>query len=88
MNTTLHSFMDIFETSFTDGQETVSLKKIIIPIIQRDYAQGRIDPDINRVRDRFLASLYNAVTREPITLDFVYFHKYFKLLNLKVQLAV
>lgn len=72
MNTTLHSFMDIFETAFTDGQETVNLKKIIIPIIQRDYAQGRLDPDINRVRDRFLTSLYDAITKEPITLDFVY----------------
>ena len=72
MNTTLHSFMDIFETNFSDGQNTVRLKKIIIPIIQRDYAQGRLDPDVNRVRERFLDSLYDAVTREPIALDFVY----------------
>ena len=72
MNTTLHSFIDIFETDFTDGQETVSLKKIIIPIIQRDYAQGRLDPDINRVRERFLSSLYDAIVETPITLDFVY----------------
>lgn len=72
MNTTLHSFMDIFETAFTDGQKTVNLQKIIIPIIQRDYAQGRCDPDIDRVRDRFLASLYSAIVNEPITLDFVY----------------
>lgn len=72
MNTALHSFIDIFETSFSDGQETVQLKKIIIPIIQRDYAQGRVDPDINRVRDRFLNSLFDAVTKEPIVLDFVY----------------
>ena len=41
MNTTLHSFKDIFETTFKDGEEEVSLQKIIIPIIQRDYAQGR-----------------------------------------------
>ncbi len=72
MNTTLHSFMDIFETVFTDGQEAVNIKKIIIPIIQRDYAQGRLDPDINRIRNRFLDSLYNAIVKEPITLDFVY----------------
>ena len=72
MNTTLHSFMDIFETSFSNGQEAVQLKKIIIPIIQRDYAQGRQNPDVNRVRDRFLDSLYDAVTEEPIVLDFVY----------------
>lgn len=72
MNTTLHSFIDIFETTFSDGQNTVKLQKIIIPIIQRDYAQGRRDPDIGRVRSRFLDSLYDAVVREPITLDFVY----------------
>lgn len=72
MNTKLHSFMDIFETTFTDGQNSVKLQKIIIPRIQRDYAQGRRDPDINRVRDRFLTSLYHAVVDEPITLDFIY----------------
>ncbi|MCH5260727.1 MAG: DUF262 domain-containing protein [Lachnospiraceae bacterium] len=72
MNSTLHSFINIFETAFTCGQETVNLQKIIIPIIQRDYAQGRRDPDINRVRDRFLTSLYHAIVDEPITLDFVY----------------
>ena len=39
MATTLHSFMDIFDTTFGEDQEAVQLKKIIIPIIQRDYAQ-------------------------------------------------
>ena len=72
MNTTLHSFMDIFDTAFVDGDTDVKLQKIIIPIIQRDYAQGRRDPDIDRVRKRFLDSLYNAVIGSPITLDFVY----------------
>ena len=60
MNTTLHSFMDIFETTFSDGDNKVDLQKIIIPIIQRDYAQGRRDPDIDRVRIRFLDSLYEV----------------------------
>lgn len=72
MLTTLHSFMDIFDTTFKDNQEVVQLKKIIIPIIQRDYAQGRKDPDVTRVRNRFLESLYMAVTKNPITLDFIY----------------
>lgn len=69
---TLHSFIDIFETDLLVGQKTIRLKKIIIPIIQRDYAQGRLDSDINRVRERFLTSLYNAIIDKPITLDFVY----------------
>ena len=72
MNTTLHSFMDIFETTFTDGEEQVKLQKIIIPMIQRDYAQGRRDPDVDRIRARFLDSLHNAIVNDPITLDFVY----------------
>ncbi len=72
MSTTLHSFMDIFDTTFMNGQESVCLRKIIIPIIQRDYAQGRRDPEIDRVRDHFLDSLLDAVNSKPMTLDFVY----------------
>ena len=41
MSTTLHSFVDIFEAEFEAGEEKVQLKKIAIPLIQRDYAQGR-----------------------------------------------
>ena len=72
MHTTLHSFIDIFKTTFQDSGEEVRLQKIIIPIIQRDYAQGRKDPDIDRVRNRFLDALREAVVNDPITLDFVY----------------
>ena len=72
MSTTLHSFMDIFETEFEAGEEIVQLQKIAIPLIQRDYAQGRMDGDVNRVRSRFLSALYDAITIKPITLDFVY----------------
>lgn len=72
MNTKSHSFMDIFDVSFSDADGTVRLKRIVIPIIQRDYAQGRIDPDVERVRDRFLTALHDAVVGKPITLDFVY----------------
>ena len=49
MSTTLHSFMDIFKTEFEADGEVVQLQKIAIPLIQRDYAQGRIDGDVNRV---------------------------------------
>lgn len=72
MATTLHSFIDIFDSTFDEGQESVQLKKIIIPIIQRDYAQGRKKPEVARVRERFLEALYRAITEKPITLDFVY----------------
>lgn len=45
--------------------------KIIIPAIQRDYAQGRDNAHANRVRERFLQALYEGLDKE-ITLDFVY----------------
>ena len=72
MSTTLHSFIDIFESEFETDTTPVKVTKIAIPIIQRDYAQGRDNPDVNRVRKRFLDSLYDAVTGQPLTLDFVY----------------
>jgi len=72
MATTLPSFMAIFYNRFEDGENSIQLQKIIIPIIQRDYAQGRDNPDVVRVRERFIEALYKAVTENPITLDFVY----------------
>ena len=72
MSTTLHSFIDIFDSEFETDETSVKVNKIVIPIIQRDYAQGRENPDVNRVRARFLSSLYDAITDHPITLDFVY----------------
>lgn len=64
--------IDIFDAGFEVDGETVRLQKIMIPKIQRDYAQGRTDPEIARIRSRFLDALYQAVTGRPITLDFVY----------------
>lgn len=47
------------------------LKKtnVEIPIIQRDYAQGRENE--KKVRDKFIEALYNAFEK-PVELDFVY----------------
>jgi hypothetical protein len=73
MATKLHTFMDIFDSVFqVEGQDPVKLAKITIPKIQRDYAQGRKSSEIKRVRERFLDSLHEAITKKPITLDFVY----------------
>ena len=49
-----------------------SFTKIVIPKIQRDYAQGRDNDDVTRVRDRFLEALKSAIVKKPTTLDFVY----------------
>lgn len=68
----LYTFISLFkETADADAQ--TALSKIEIPRIQRDYAQGRNLPEVKRIRNRFLNSLYDALTsNQPIKLDFVY----------------
>ena len=48
--------------------------KIEIPIIQRDYAQGRDNEKTNKIRNVFLDSLIKAIEseNESLELDFVY----------------
>ena len=47
MATELHTFIDIFNSTFSvEGNSSCKVEKIIIPMIQRDYAQGREDSDI------------------------------------------
>ena len=72
MATPLNTFINIFSQGLSSTDSTIHLQKIVIPKIQRDYAQGREDPNIERVRIRFLDALYKAVTEKPIVLDFVY----------------
>lgn len=72
MAATIHTFPDLFQTTFEQNGEPILLKKIVIPMIQRDYAQGRRSAEIVRVRSRFLDALYQAVLGEPIILDFIY----------------
>jgi len=68
----LHTFIDIFSAEFSVEDENVKLSEIVIPKIQRDYAQGRNESDVFRVRKRFLAALKEAIVSKDITLDFVY----------------
>ena len=67
-----HTFADIFNSIFKSGEDDVQLTSIVIPKIQRDYAQGRSTQEAVRVRNKFLDALYEAVEGTPITLDFVY----------------
>jgi len=48
--------------------------KIVIPIIQRDYAQGRQTGKVPAIRERFLNALCSAIeaNASPLELDFVY----------------
>jgi hypothetical protein len=50
-----------------------AVERIEIPLIQRDYAQGRDADSVARIRANFLDVLHDAVTTAmPISLDFVY----------------
>ena len=50
-----------------------ALNGIEIPLIQRDYAQGRDMPKVEDIRRRFVGALKKAlINNEPVTLDFVY----------------
>ena len=49
------------------------VNRVVIPRIQRDYAQGRDDNDATRIRDAFLDVLHGAlVDGKSVGLDFVY----------------
>ena len=70
--------MKSYVTSYNDlfarrSGEAPVVDRIEIPIIQRDYAQGRDSDAVARIRANFLDVLHDAVTTgTPISLDFVY----------------
>lgn len=72
----MSSFITTFVNLFTlPGGESrgVAIERIEIPLIQRDYAQGRTDPRVSEIRADFLEVLCDAVTGgDPVGLDFVY----------------
>lgn len=57
------SFLDLIESD-----------KVVIPKIQRDYAQGRNDIKSSEVRAGFLTSIFEAITNgdKPLLLNFIY----------------
>lgn len=68
-----YSFLDILskEIIIDENNNSILLDKIEIPMIQRDYAQGRDDELV--VRNRFLDSIFNTLTsNEILDLDFIY----------------
>jgi hypothetical protein len=70
----MSSFVTSFVGLFATARAGVpSVDCIEIPLIQRDYAQGRTDGPVTRVREDFLDAIHLAVTGvEPLGLDFVY----------------
>lgn len=65
---TLHiNFRQLFDKDLTH------IKDVVIPKIQRAYAQGRRDMRTTRTRAKFLEAIHQAVVNNsPLTLDFVY----------------
>jgi len=66
----LTSYAGLFNAQ-PDGAPAVG--SIEVPLIQRDYAQGRLDPQVAEIRASFLEVLLDAVAGgKPVGLDFVY----------------
>lgn len=66
----LTSYAGLFAPSETDAPVVTSIE---IPLIQRDYAQGRTDARASDIRERFLDVLHEALTSgNGVGLDFVY----------------
>ena len=64
---------DNFRSIFCWKEGDIIVNGITIPIVQRDYAQGRTTADVNRIRSRFLKVLYDALLDDKrTTLDFIY----------------
>lgn len=64
------TFLGLFDQP-EDGRPAI--RAIEIPIIQRDFAQGRIDDETSMIRDRFLDAIVDALTSDrSMGLDFIY----------------
>ena len=71
MQTDHYTFWSLLTATDELGKPVV--RHLQIPIIQRDYAQGRPDAQATAVRTSLLASLRDALAHgRPLTLDFVY----------------
>jgi hypothetical protein len=69
-STSLVSFSDLF----TRGISDVAISEIEIPLIQRDYAQGRNTESVRRIRDNFISTLCLALQpgQPEVDLDFIF----------------
>ena len=66
----LTSFVALFDERPADAP---IIKRVQIPLIQRDYAQGRVDRAVGEIRRSFLEALMEAISGgERIGLDFIY----------------
>ncbi|HOO51704.1 MAG TPA: DUF262 domain-containing protein, partial [Alphaproteobacteria bacterium] len=70
----MKSLVTSFKGMFSNGSQHVpEVKSIEIPLIQRDYAQGRDIKSVKRIRKNFLHTIHRAVVHgEYVNLDFIY----------------
>lgn len=70
----MRSYVTSYNAMFSQAApDAPRVEKIEIPIIQRDYAQGRDGESVRRIRRSFLDVLHGALTSgPPVSLDFVY----------------
>ena len=73
MNDNEFTFQNLFGEHTKEDGTKFTISQIEIPIIQRDYAQGRQNVAVKRVRERFLDNIHNSIKEHRrLTLDFVY----------------
>lgn len=63
-----------FSKLFGRGTDELTIKAIEIPLIQRDYVQGRQTEVVNRIRENFIKALCDGLKPDatPVDLDFVF----------------
>ena len=71
-----YTFKSLFTEpiSIGEGCKPVVISRVVIPRIQRPYAQGRMDDESKKVREKFLKELFAALDDEAHKLDlnFIY----------------
>ncbi|GAA3329309.1 DUF262 domain-containing protein [Paeniglutamicibacter sulfureus] len=68
----IESFISAFNTDAAAGE---LVQRIEIPLIQRDYAQGRHGVKVDEIRESFLSVLHDALAEpnpQRVSLDFIY----------------
>lgn len=60
----IHTTSQNFASLFSWKEEDVQVSGITIPIVQRDYAQGRLSQEVTRIRNRFLQVLYESLVED------------------------
>ncbi|ESY94314.1 DUF262 domain-containing protein [Mesorhizobium sp. LNHC209A00] len=69
----LESFITSYAHLFETRDGGTQIDQVEVPLIQRDYAQGRSDNTAVQIRASFVEALHKAIIDDhPISLDFVY----------------